>query len=174
MLNQSLYRISTEMQTLLEEITTNEGEITPEIEEKIALVNSHLTAKTDDVVGWVNSREDLITLANQRISDLTDFINGINKGLEKFDGYVNNCLISLGTNKIEGNLYSITRRKPAQVVTIFDEKLIPMDFVKIPTPPPATVMKAEIATALKAGKLVPGAKLTESTNVSISYKAKKK
>jgi len=104
---------------------------------------------------------------------LLEFISGINKGLEKFDGYVNNCLISMGTNKIEGNLYSISRRKPSQVVTITDEKLIPMDFIKIPKPAPA-IQKSEIATALKAGKEVPGAKLTESLTVSISYKAKKK
>lgn len=173
MTNQSLYKISSEMQTLLEEITENEGELTPEIEEKIALVTSQLTTKTDDIVGWVNSREDLIVLANQRISDLTDFINGINKGLEKFDGYVNNCLISLGSNKIEGNLYSINRRKPSQIVNITDETLIPMDYIKIPKPVPS-IQKAEIASAIKAGAKVPGAELIESSKVSISYKAKKK
>jgi hypothetical protein len=55
---------------------------------------------------------------------------------------------------------------------VFDETLIPMDFIKIPEPKPA-IQKAEIGAALKKGIEVPGAKLTESTNVSISYKMKK-
>lgn len=174
MTNVSLYQISTQMNDLLEEVASLAGEMTPEIEEKIALVNKQIIEKTDDVVSWVNSREDLIALANTRIADLNDFINGVQKGLDQFDNYVNNCMVTLGVPKIEGKLYTIARRKPSQVVTIFDEKLIPMDFIKIPPPPAPSVMKAEIAVALKAGKEVPGAKLTESTNVSISYKAKKK
>jgi hypothetical protein len=171
-MKQSLYQISTEMQSLLEEITQAEGELTPEIEEKIALVTSQLTTKTDDVVSWVNYQEDLIGLANARINELKAFIEGVEKGLGKFDGYVNNCLVNLGTNKIEGKFYAITRRKPVQVVNVFDETLIPMDFIKIPEPKPA-IQKAEIGAALKKGIEVPGAKLTESTNVSISYKMKK-
>jgi len=58
-MKQSLYQISTEMQTLLEEVTQNEGELTPEIEEKIALITSQLTTKTDDVAAWVGSQDDL-------------------------------------------------------------------------------------------------------------------
>jgi len=172
MINQSLYQISNEMQILLEEVTQAEGELTPELEQKIVFLNSSLTTKTDDIVAWVNSQDDLIALAKDKISRLSDFIQAIEKSLGKFDGYVNNCLVSMGTNKIEGKLFSITRRKPVMVVNVFDETLIPMDFIKIPEPKPA-IQKSEIGAALKKGLEVPGAKLTESTNVSISYKLKK-
>lgn len=167
----SLYSISTEMQILLEEVTAADGELNPELEEKIALISNQMTQKTDDIVSWVNSQDDLIKLAKSKINDLNEFIEAIEKRLIKFDGYVDNCLKSLGTNKIEGQLYSISKRKPVQVVNIFDEKLIPVDFVKIPEPKPM-IQKAEIGKALKAGQEVPGAELKESTNVSITYKLK--
>jgi hypothetical protein len=167
----SLYQISTEMDQLLEEVTAAEGELTPELEAKIAQVNQDLVEKTDGVVAWVNSQEDLIELAKKRISELGEFISRTNNKLQKIDSYVDACLKRAGTNKIEGKLYSISKRKPVQVVTIVDETLIPMDFIKIPEPKPA-VQKTEIAKALKAGQEVPGAILEESKNISITYKLK--
>lgn len=167
----SLYQISTEMDQLLEEVTAAEGELTPELEAKIAQVQNDLIEKTDGIVNWVNSQEDLVDLAQAKIDELTAFKARINAKLSKFDSYVDACLKRVGTNKIEGKLYSICKRKPVQVVTIFDETLIPMDFIKIPEPTPS-VQKTEIAKALKAGKEVPGARLEESKNVSISYKLK--
>lgn len=167
----SLYQISSEMDQLLEAVATADGEITPEIEAQIAQVNTALVEKTDGIVSWVNYNEDLIELAQKRIKDLQEFILRTNAKLGNFDKYVNACLQRVGTNKIEGKLYSIVKRKPSQVVNIFDETLIPMDFINIPEPKP-TVQKAEIAKALKAGKEVPGAKLEESQNISIQYKTK--
>lgn len=167
----SLYQISTEMDQLLEEVATAEGEVTPELEVKIAQVNAALVEKTDGIVSWVNYNEDLIELAQKRIKELQEFILRTNAKLGNFDNYVNACLVRAGKSKIEGKLYSISKRKPSQVVVVFDETLIPMDFINIPEPKP-TVQKAEIAKVLKAGKEVPGARLEESQNISISYKTK--
>lgn len=167
----SLYQITNEMGLLLEEISTAEGEITPELEAKLSQVNIALVEKTDDIVAWVNYQEDLMELAKKRIGELSQFIHRTGGKLEKFDSYVDTCLKKFGTNKLEGKLCSISKRKPSQVVNVFDETLIPMDFIKIPEPKPA-VQKTEIAKALKAGIEVPGAKLEESQNVSISYKMK--
>lgn len=167
----SLFQITTELQSLLDEVTESDGELTPELEAKLSEVSTSLTQKTDSVVSWVNYNEDLIMLAKSRIGELQEFIQRVEKRLEKFDGYVNNCLLSLGTNKIEGKICSITRRKPLQVVVVFDENQIPLDFIKIPEPKPA-IQKAEIGKALKAGQEVPGAHLEESKTISITYKTK--
>lgn len=167
----SLYQISTEMDQLLEAVASAEGELTPELEAQIAQVNTALVEKTDGIVAWVNYNEDLIELAQKRIKELQEFIQRTNTKLGNFDKYVDNCLQKVGASKIEGKLYSIVKRKPSQVVNVFDETLIPMDFINIPEPKP-TVQKVEIAKALKAGKEVPGARLEESKNLSISYKTK--
>lgn len=170
-MKESLYQISTEMDQLLEAVASADGELTPELEAQIAQVNTALVEKTDGIVAWVNYQEDLIEMATKRIKDFQEFILRTNAKLGNLDKYVDSCLKKAGTNKLEGKLYSITKRKPSQVVNVFDETLIPMDFINIPEPKP-TVQKAEISKALKAGKEVPGARLEESQNVSINYKMK--
>ena len=167
----SLYQIASEVQSTLEEIVSLEGELTPEVEQKIKSLENILAEKTDNVVEWVESQNDLVLLAKNKIKDLSEFISRIENRLGKFDEYVNNCMASMGSQKIEGKLHSIVKRKPVQVVTVFDETLIPMEFVKIPEPKPA-ISKTEIGKALKAGIEVPGAKLEESKTISISYKIK--
>lgn len=167
----TLYQISAEMGRAIEEITDNEGELTPELEAKIAQVQNDMIHKTDSIVAWVNYNNDLKEIAKKRIEELQDIISRIDKRLEKFDQYVDSCLSKLGANKIEGKMFTIAKRKPSMVVNVFDESLLPMEFINIPEPKP-TVSKTAIAKALKEGKEVPGARLEESKKISISYKAK--
>lgn len=170
--NVSLYSITNEVKAVLDEVTEAGGELTPELEAKIESVTTILTTKTDNVVQWVHSQEDLVTLINLRMKELADYKKAVENRLDKFNGYVDACLIQLNTMKLEGQLFAIKKRKPTQVVEVFDETLIPMDFVKIPPPPAATISKTDIAKAIKAGQEVPGARMVESKNVSLSYMLK--
>jgi hypothetical protein len=172
MKNNSLYAITSELQSLLDEVTELQGELTPDLEVRMENVNHAITMKTDNVVQWVQSQEDLISLVDMKVKELADFKKGILAKLDRFDGYVDACLNRMNTNKIQGELYQISKRKPTKVVIIHDEKEIPMDFIKIPEPEP-TIMKTEIAKALKSGQSVPGASLEDSKNVSITYTLKK-
>jgi hypothetical protein len=167
----SLYSISEEFSVLMESVVESGGEIEEDTEKSLASVQLALNEKADNVVQWVNSKEDLISLADAKIKQLSDFKKSVNSKLEKFDRYVDNCLRAMSTNKIDGSLYSIKRRKPSMVVVIHDETEIPMDFIKIPEPVPS-IMRAEIGKALKAGTNVPGASLEESKTISITYSTK--
>jgi len=62
----------------------------------------------------------------------------------------------------------IKLRKPTKVVVIKDESLIDPLYIKVPEPV-ATIMKTEIAKALKAGIPVEGAALEDSKTISIQY-----
>jgi len=169
MSNPSLYSVTTEIALLLHEVTEAQGEVTPEVEQKLSQVNTLLATKTDNVVQWVHSQEDLITLVDMKLKELAEYKRAVQARLQKFDGYVDACLSTLGTTKLEGALFAIKKRKPTQVVEVFDESLIPLDFVKIPPPPAATISKTDIAKALKANQEVPGARMVESKNISLSY-----
>lgn len=146
--------------------------MTEEQEQVLAAIQVALTTKTDNVVEWVKSQRDLITLVNLKVKELSEFKKRIETRLDNFDSYTNACLVALDTPKLEGKLYAIKRRKPTKVVVIHDETKIPMDFIKLPEPPAPTVMKAEIAKALKAGTEVPGAALEDSKTISITYDTK--
>jgi hypothetical protein len=72
-----------------------------------------------------------------------------------------------GVSKLECPYFAISIAKNPAAVEILDERQIPIEFMKIPEPPPATPDKTAIKEALKAGQDVPGAKLTQGTRLSI-------
>lgn len=169
--SQSLYALSSDLKQILDDLSENGGEFTDQAERAMLTATGMIKDKTDACVSWVQSQEDLIDLVDKRISDLEDMKKRISNRLKKFDDYSLSCLRLLGTNKIEGAMFAIKMRKPSTVTIIENEKLIPMDFIKIPEAKPQ-LMIAEIGKALKAGTPVPGARLGESSNITINYGTK--
>ena len=169
---QSLYAITDEISLLMEQVEAAAGEVTEEHEALLKSVEESLTAKTDNVVEWVYSQEDMITTIEIRMKQLSDVKNQIENRLEKFDSYVDACLKRSGKESLDGTLYQIKKRKPSIVCVIEDETLIPFNYVYTP-PVTSSISKKLITDDLKAGKEVPGAKLEESKTISITYVVKK-
>lgn len=170
---QSLYQITQDLENVLTSIAENDGELSNDHETKMTVLFDLLKSKTDNIVSWVQSQNDLIDLAQAKVDQLKEFQTNVQTRLDRFDAYVNNCLTKLETDKIEGQLCTIKKRKPSQVVFIENESLLPIDFIRIPEPRPE-VMKAEIAKLLKAGQEVPGAVLKASSKITINYNLKGK
>jgi cytochrome c556 len=75
-----------------------------------------------------------------------------------------------GVSKLECPHFAITIKKNPPAVDIWDEKQIPVQFMRTPEPPPppvATPDKAAISAAIKAGEDVPGAKQVQGTRLEI-------
>lgn len=168
----SLYKISSDTRELIEKITESGGEVTEDQDKLLVEMQYQLKNKAEGIVHWTNYQNDLMKAASERIAELDDFIEKIQKSLDKLDNYVSNCMGMLGTSKIEFGLYSIVKTKPRQVVEIQDETLVPLEYVKIPPTPDPVISKQSIAKALKEGIEVPGARLVDSENISIHYKVK--
>lgn len=164
----SLYSLASELKTILDDLADSGGEFSENQERALLTASGLIKEKTDAVCSWVKSQEDLLTLVSIRMKELSEIKQRIDARLNQFDKYTLNCMALMNTQKIEGEFYAIKKRKPSQVVIIEDESLIPIDFVKIPEPKPE-IMKSEIAKALKEKKEVPGARLAESTNISLTY-----
>ena len=69
--------------------------------------------------------------------------------------------------KIECPLFKVAIQKNPAAVDIFDALSIPADYMTTPKPPAPAPDKAKIKDAIKAGQEVPGARLTQSTRLSI-------
>ena len=65
-----------------------------------------------------------------------------------------------GVEKIECPYFKLAVRSNPPAVEIYEPGLIPAEFMKTPEPPPPAPDKAAIKEAIKAGKEVPGCKLT--------------
>ena len=107
-----------------------------------------------------------------QISAMKDAVASIQsrmKQAEKAQDFFKACILryleTTGTKKIEAPDILIKTGKNPASVEIYDESLIPAEYVKIKTV--STISKTDIKTAIKAGEEVPGAKLTESLRVII-------
>ena len=164
----SLFHIENGLRDLLDGIN---DELTPE-QTSLAIVNLYdaLVAKTDQVAHFRESLVNYDLLLESKIKELKDRQLSINNKIEKFDEYVLNCMNIQQKDEFIGSFCKISKRKPVKAVEIFDETLVPIEFVRIPEVKPM-IMKAEISKALKAGEIVDGARLVDG-KISLQYKIK--
>lgn len=163
----TLYKITYELIETMELVFDNNGELTPELESQLNNIETMLTEKTDNIVGWVEYQEDVLRLITEKIGDLNELKKKISSRMKKFDEYVEGCLIASGKDQLIGDTKKIKVNKRRDVVNIYDEKLIPFEYLTTKTE--TSVNKKEIMDALKKGIEVSGATITKSPNCSIKY-----
>jgi hypothetical protein len=81
--------------------------------------------------------------------------------------YLLNCMQATGIKRIECPHFALALRDNPPAVEVFDAAQIPAEFMRQPEPPPPTADKAAIKEALKAGREVPGARLTQGQRIDI-------
>lgn len=81
--------------------------------------------------------------------------------------YVKAQMDAAGITKIECPLFKLSIVNNPTSVDVFEPGLIPAEYMRIPAPLPPAPDKKAIAAALKDGKDVQGAKLTNSTRLAI-------
>lgn len=163
-MDMSLFKIENEIRDILDGLSEENSEAS-----LISLTNA-LIAKTDQVAHFRESLVNYHDLLNGKVLELKNRQVEIINKIEKFDQYILNCMSIHGKEEYTGEFCKIKKRKPSQVVEILDEKLIPIDFIKIPEVKPM-IMKAEISKAIKNGELVEGAKLVDG-KISLTYSTK--
>lgn len=72
-----------------------------------------------------------------------------------------------GVTKIDCPHFAISIAKNPAAVEVFEQALVPASFMRVPETPPPVLDKNAIKEALKSGRDVPGAKLTQGTSLRI-------
>jgi len=164
----SLFHIENSLRDLLDGIN---DELTPE-QASLAIVNLYdaLITKTDQVSHFRESMVTYDALLESKIKELKDRQTEINNKLEKFDQYILNCMNIQMKDEFNGEFCRIKKRKPSQSVDIYDETLVPIEYVKTPEVKPV-IMKSEIAKELKQGEVIDGARLIDG-KVSLMFTIK--
>lgn len=129
----SLYQITEEFKALDELLEQEGGEISDASEELESSIAQLLTSKVDACVEYRIQEKDLIELAKQRIKQLQDFVKTKENKVKRYDEYIITCLERLDTKKVEGQLHSISIRKPSVSVNILDQDKIPAEYVTVET-----------------------------------------
>jgi hypothetical protein len=153
----SLYVITIELRMLMQ----NSFDDISESEQKhlIDTLSNELKEKTDSVASYCRMLEHQIMAAKDEYDRIKKILDQRKNRLDKFKEYLVVCMDVLQESKLTGETSSIALRKPSKVVSIYDETLIPPQYLL--EKKTVSVDKASIKEMLKNGHEIKGARLED-------------
>lgn len=160
----SLYEIEVSQLQLVEQLIELGGEITPEMEEALALNKENLETKGTNyglIIKQIESECDIIDNEIERLSKLK---KARNNSIERLKNNLSTAMQIFGVLEIKSPILKINFRK-SESIEIEDMKLLDSGFIK--TTVSQTADKTAIKEAIKAGNVVQGAILKQNQNLQI-------
>jgi hypothetical protein len=180
----SMYNIRAEHLGLLKLIEEAEGELTPEIEQALALTEEEFEAKAVSYGFVVKSFEDVEEVLDKEIKRLQELKKKATKRAEKFKDTLDKAMSEFGIEKIKTETLTLSYRasKPVELAEDFEDNFLKhvniVAQVKEGAPTglgllveyfdiKVTASKTRIGDALKEGTMINGAKIVEKKNLQI-------
>lgn len=180
----SMYNIRAEHLGLLKLIEESEGELTPEIEQALALTEEEFENKAVSYGFVVKSFEDVEEVLDKEIKRLTELKKKAVKRAETFKSRLDEAMRQFGVEKITTPTLTLSYRKskPVELADDFEENFLKhVDIIaQVKEGAPAglgllveyfdikaTASKKRIGDALKEGAEIEGAKAVENKNLQI-------
>jgi hypothetical protein len=82
--------------------------------------------------------------------------------------YLKTHMQATGILKIEAPLFKIRLQNNPPAVDVFEQDLIPLEYMVQPETPPMSPNRKAIAAAIKEGKEVPGCRMTQTQRLAVS------
>lgn len=139
---QSIQSMDFDPQVINDTLEAIEGDIQAKAE-NIGFVNANMSAKIDAIDTEIKRLQSIKKVEQNKQGALKD--------------YLRHNMSVCEIKKIECDLFTITLRKPSEVVVIDDDQEVPQDYWKVVK----SVDKSLIKKALKEGNQVKGARLSE-------------
>ena len=158
----SIYRISQEQQLLNEMLFEAEGELTPELEEALAINEANLAIKAEDYATSILKFEAMAEAADKELKRIQAFKKRCANATERMKEALASAMQVFDTDRLEVGTHRLSFRKSEGVV-IEDENAIPAAYIIVEQ----KVNKSQIKADLKAGIAVAGASLESRRNLQI-------
>ena len=158
----ALYHINEELNAINEELMAAQGELTPELENKLVITKQELAEKSVNyALVILNNQADsnAIDAEIKRLKALKDAIDTTN---EKLKEAVSNAMLMHDLTEVKSPLVKMSFRK-SKSVHITDENELDASFFEYKR----TVNKTAIKKAIEGGELVSGAELIEKDNLQV-------
>lgn len=166
----TLAEIVYESNQIEEALIRSGGEITPEIEKMIAIVDTKLPAKVEGYVGIVRRMERLVMYYEDLANRFIRLAQGAGDVAGSCKSRMQEAMETMGVKEING-IHARFALQSTKAVEIEDEKKIPGDYIVTETV--TKIEKKRIAEDLKRGVTVPGASFKENHHVRIYNKGPK-
>lgn len=157
-----LYEIAQEELDLLCEIEELEGELTPELEERLKINSENMSSKMEDYCKAIRWYDTQILAAKEETERLRKLIKRAERSQEWMKGAMLDVM--LDKPKVSAGTFTVGTRK-STAVNIIDESAIPARYAnEVVT---VKIDKTAIKDAIKNGEEVPGAQLVERKSLTI-------
>lgn len=161
-MEQSLYNITAEHRYLCAMLEESGGELTPEIEEALAINEEQLAVKAEAYAEMVNKYSNLAAIAKARKEQMAAAQAAAEKIAQRLKDRLRDAMIEFDTPKIESGVYRLSLRSTKSVV-VDDEAVLPNAYRIVKT----TADKAAIRAAIESGEEVRGAHLQMNKSLII-------
>lgn len=163
-MEKSLYKIDQDLMALLEAIAEQEGEITPEQDEQLAINRYELETKAVDYSMAILQLNAWVEMADKEAKRVTAIKNAYKKTSETLKQRITDAMERYDIKEVKDATIKVSLRKSVQTI-IDDLDQVPKQYktVKVETTPDKTAIKK----AIQEGELIEGAHLEEKNNLQI-------
>ena len=150
--------------TLLEAIAEQEGEITPEQDEQLAINRYELETKAVDYSMAILQLNAWVEMADKEAKRVTAIKNAYKKTAETLKQRITDAMERYDIREVKDATIKVSLRKSVQTI-IDDLDQVPKQYktVKVETTPDKTAIKK----AIQEGEIIEGAHLEEKNNLQI-------
>lgn len=158
----TLYNITSEQLRINELLEESGGELTPEIEEALAINEDNFITKSEGYIETIAKYKALAEAADVRIKEyqrIKKTAENIEKRLKERMQW---AMEVMGLDKVDMGLHKLSFRS-STAVNITDEVRIPSQYIKVET----KIDKESLKRDLKAGLVIEGAELVTNKSIQI-------
>jgi len=163
-MSQSIFKISNELQSIMNEIFDNGGEATPEIESALTIKESELMTKSQNYGYAIKAMEYDVSIIDEEIKRLNQIKKVRNNAVERLKNVLTVTMEAFNVPEIETPTMKINFRKSSSL-EITDEKKIPKRFITQKVT--SSIDKMEIKKAIGNGEIIEGAEIVVKQNIQI-------
>lgn len=130
-------------------------------------LSGELEVKATNVAMFIRNLEanaDAIKAAEKQMAERRKALEAKSNRMRQ---YLLDNMLRTGITKIDCPYFSLGIRKNPSAVEVLNQDMIPDEYFDIPEPPPPSLNKNRLKDDLKAGVVVEGAKLTQSSSLQI-------
>ena len=158
----NLFNIQQQYLSLANQLS--EGEVTPELEQELAINESQLQEKAVNYGYVIKQLGHEVNAVNEEIKRLTDIKKRNEKAIERMENAISNAMQLYGIEKVDSSFLKLSFRKSESVEIVNEAQLTPEYLTTKTTTAPN---KTAIKEAIKQGIEVEGAVLSTNFNLQI-------
>jgi len=126
-----------------------------------------ITEKAQNVVHVLQQMDNNCAAIDAEIKRLKELKDRRKANAEKLEEYLIYNMEAAEIQSIEAPLFTIKIRNNPESVEVFQEELIPEEYLEWPKMPPKKPNKTAIKTAIKTGLDIPGVRLVRSKSIQV-------